>query len=200
MTHEVDWAFKTYNGSGTYWDRTQSCSGNSNTIFGTSTSGRGQNCTVQIGELRVSQVVQLGPFRNLQISLGPVAKEVIDSANPRCLSRNFDPASSAGGVVVWDNATAIMALPTVAALRASVESRWHRNAFIDKEGAGPFSPTKDSAFYPLCPCTPRSTDLEGPTYAIDGNRTFLGLALDYAPAVPPSLATIEITKDGRLHE
>lgn len=150
-----------------------------------------------------------GPFRDLQLNLGPVAKEVIDPANkfgyepnPRCLSRNFDPGSSVG-VLNWSNATAIVASPTISALRNNIEKLWHKNShtFIGKEGADPFCPTNDPAFYILHAQIDRlwaiwqGQDLEQRTYAIDGNRTFFGIPLDYAPDVPPSLATIEDQMD-----
>ncbi|KAI0123787.1 hypothetical protein BJ170DRAFT_713049 [Xylariales sp. AK1849] len=146
-----------------------------------------------------------GPFRHLQLNLGPVAKEVIDysnkygyKANPRCLSRTFDPESSAG-VLNWANATTIMQSPDMATFRQGIENLWHRNAhtFIGLEGADPFSPTNDPAFYLLHAQIDhlwaiwQGQDLENRTYAIDGNRTFFGIPLDYAPDVPPSPATIE---------
>ncbi|KAF2017473.1 Di-copper centre-containing protein [Aaosphaeria arxii CBS 175.79] len=148
--------------------------------------------------------VQDGPFQNFTISLGPVAKENIDltnkygyKANPRCLSRNFHVKSSEG-ILTWANATKIVTSPTIHELRINIESLWHKNShtFIGKEGADPFSTTNDPAFYLLHAQIDRlwaiwqGQDLESRTYAIDGNRTFFGLPLDYAPDVPPSLATI----------
>ncbi|OTB02039.1 hypothetical protein M426DRAFT_74842 [Hypoxylon sp. CI-4A] len=150
-----------------------------------------------------------GPFKNFTISLGPIAKEVIDPANkfgfepnPRCLSRDFyDPASK--GVLNWANATTIVASDNIKALRNNIEDLWHLNShtFVGLEAADPFSTPNDPIFYLLHAQIDRlwaiwqGQDLEHRTYAIDGNRTFLGIAMDYAPDVPPSLATIEDVMD-----
>ncbi|KAI0886917.1 Di-copper centre-containing protein [Annulohypoxylon maeteangense] len=150
-----------------------------------------------------------GPFQNFKISLGPVAKEVIDPANKfgyepnsRCLSRDFHEGSSKG-VLNWANATAIVASNNIKELRNNVEKLWHLNShtFVGAEAADPFSTPNDPVFYLLHAQIDRlwaiwqGQDLEQRTYAIDGNRTFLGLAMDYAPTVPPSLATIEDPMD-----
>ncbi|KAI0005742.1 Di-copper centre-containing protein [Xylariaceae sp. FL0662B] len=150
-----------------------------------------------------------GPFQNLTISLGPVAKEVIDpdnkygyEANSRCLSRDFHDPSSAVPLT-WANATTIVSSKDISALRRSIEAFWHRNShtYVGADGADPFSPTNDPVFYLLHAQIDRlwaiwqGQDLARRTYAIDGNRTFFGLALDYAPDVPPSLATIDDTMD-----
>ncbi|KAI1455175.1 Di-copper centre-containing protein [Annulohypoxylon moriforme] len=150
-----------------------------------------------------------GPFKNFTISLGPVAKEVIDPANKfgyqpnqRCLSRDFHDGSSKG-VLNWANATTIVASDTIKELRNNVESLWHLNShtFVGAEAADPFSTPNDPVFYLLHAQIDRlwaiwqGQDLSQRTYAIDGNRTFLGLAMDYAPNVPPSLATIEDPMD-----
>ncbi|KAF2635261.1 Di-copper centre-containing protein, partial [Massarina eburnea CBS 473.64] len=123
-----------------------------------------------------------GPFKDMTISLGPVALEVIDPKNrfgllpnPRCLSRNFDPASSKGSLT-WANATTIISSPTIASFRNNVELYWHKNShiFIGKEGADPFSPTNDPVFYLLHAQIDRlyaiwqGQDLENRKYAIDG--------------------------------
>ncbi|KAI0891457.1 Di-copper centre-containing protein [Annulohypoxylon nitens] len=150
-----------------------------------------------------------GPFRNFRISLGPVAKEVIDPENkygyrpnPRCLSRDFvDNASK--GVLNWANATTIVASDTIKELRNNIERLWHLNShtFVGGEAADPFSTPNDPVFYLLHAQIDRlwaiwqGQDLEQRTYAIDGNRTFFGIPLDYAPNVPPSLATIEDPMD-----
>lgn len=149
--------------------------------------------------------VTSGPFTNYTISLGPVAKPVIDPANkygyqpnPRCLSRDlFDGASR--GVLTWANATAIVASDSIGGLRGNVESLWHLNShtYVGLEAADPFSTPNDPVFYLLHAQIDRlwaiwqGQDLAARTYAIDGNRTFFGIPLDYAPDVPPSLATIE---------
>jgi tyrosinase len=150
-----------------------------------------------------------GPFVDFKISLGPVVKTTLDpnntygyQPNPRCLSRNFDPASSIG-LLTWANATKIISSPNIAALRGNVEQLWHKNShtFIGGEGADPFSTTNDPAFYLLHAQIDRlwgiwqAQDLKEREYAIDGNRTFLGIPLDYAPHVPASLATIEDKMD-----
>lgn len=150
-----------------------------------------------------------GPFVDLKLSLGPVTKTFIDKnntygyeANPRCLSRNFDPESSVG-VLTWANATTIVSRPNIAAHRGTIEGLWHKNShtYIGGEGADPFSTTNDPAFYLLHAQIDRlwaiwqGQDLKNREYAIDGNRTFLGIPLDYAPNVPPSLATIDDTMD-----
>ncbi|KAI1075969.1 Di-copper centre-containing protein [Whalleya microplaca] len=146
-----------------------------------------------------------GPFTNFTISLGPVAKEVIDpdnkygyQANPRCLSRDLDDLSSIGALT-WANATTIASSKDIKALRNNIEDLWHKNShtYVGGDGADPFSPTNDPVFYLLHAQIDRlwgiwqGQDLENRTYAIDGNRTFFGLALDYAPDVLPSLATID---------
>ncbi|KAI1371271.1 Di-copper centre-containing protein [Hypoxylon crocopeplum] len=150
-----------------------------------------------------------GAFVNFTISLGPVAKEVIDPAdkygyraNPRCISRDFFEGTSKG-VLTWANATTIAASGSIKALRNNIEDLWHLNShtFVGLEAADPFSTPNDPVFYLLHAQIDRlwaiwqGQDLEGRTFAIDGNRTFLGLALDYAPDVPPSLATIEDVMD-----
>ncbi|KAI1653456.1 Di-copper centre-containing protein [Daldinia decipiens] len=150
-----------------------------------------------------------GPFKEFTISLGPVAKEVIDPANKygyqpnkRCLSRDFyDPASK--GVLTWANATTIVASKNIKELRNNIEDLWHLNShtFVGREAADPFSTPNDPVFYLLHAQIDRlwaiwqGQDLQERTYAIDGNRTFLGIALDYAPNVPRSLATIEDKMD-----
>ncbi|KAL7619928.1 hypothetical protein AAE478_010475 [Parahypoxylon ruwenzoriense] len=153
--------------------------------------------------------ITTGPFKNFRISLGPVAKEVIDpankygyAANPRCLSRDF-VASSSAGVMNWANATAIVASDDIHALRTNIEQLWHLNShtFVGAEAADPFSTPNDPVFYLLHAQIDRlwaiwqGQDLERRTFAIDGNRTFFGLALDFAPDVPPSLATVEDPMD-----
>lgn len=145
-----------------------------------------------------------GPFQGLRLSLGPVGKPVVDAANkygylanPRCLARSFELPLGAG--LSWANATAIVAAPDVAALRTRVEALWHRRShtLVGGDAADPFSPTNDPVFYLLHAQIDRfwalwqGQDPRARTYAIDGNRTFFGLALDDAPDVPPSLATIE---------
>ncbi|KAI1086315.1 Di-copper centre-containing protein [Rostrohypoxylon terebratum] len=150
-----------------------------------------------------------GPFRNFKISLGPVAKPVIDPANkygyepnPRCLSRDFVNEASRG-VLNWANATTIVASDTIKELRTNVERLWHLNShtFVGGEAADPFSTPNDPVFYLLHAQIDRlwaiwqGQDLEQRTFAIDGNRTFFGIPLDYAPNVPPSLATIEDPMD-----
>ncbi|KAI0382509.1 Di-copper centre-containing protein [Hypomontagnella monticulosa] len=150
-----------------------------------------------------------GPFKNFTISMGPVAREVIDpnnkygyEPNPRCLSRDFfNPASQ--GILNWANATKIVASGTIKQLRNNIEDLWHLNShtFVGLEAADPFSTPNDPVFYLLHAQIDRlwaiwqGQDLENRTYAIDGNRTFLGIALDYAPNVPRSLATIEDVMD-----
>lgn len=150
-----------------------------------------------------------GPLKNFRISLGPVAKEVIDPANkygflpnPRCLSRDFyNPASQ--GVLNWANATTIVASDSIKALRNNIEDLWHFNShtFVGMEAADPFSTPNDPVFYLLHAQIDRlwaiwqGQDLKARTFAIDGNRTFLGLALDTAPNLPPSLATIDDVMD-----
>ncbi|KAI1136458.1 Di-copper centre-containing protein [Hypoxylon sp. FL0543] len=146
-----------------------------------------------------------GPFKNFTISLGPVAKEVIDPANKygyepnhRCLSRDFFNGASKG-VLNWANATTIVASKTIKELRNNIEDLWHLHShtFVGSEAADPFSTPNDPVFYLLHAQIDRfwaiwqGQDLQDRTYAIDGNRTFLGIALDYAPNVPRSLATIE---------
>ncbi|KAI4859963.1 Di-copper centre-containing protein [Hypoxylon rubiginosum] len=155
--------------------------------------------------------VTTGPFAagNFSISLGPVAKPVIDPtdkygyrANPRCLGRDFHPGSSKG-VLTWGNATTIVASDSIKALRNNVEDLWHLNShtFVGLEAADPFSTPNDPVFYLLHAQIDRlwaiwqGQDLAQRTFAIDGNRTFLGIPLDYAPNVPPSLATIEDPMD-----
>ncbi|KAK8005739.1 hypothetical protein PG990_011776 [Apiospora arundinis] len=150
--------------------------------------------------------VDTGPFANLTLSLGPVAKPQADPANkygylpnPRCLSRSFDPSYSGGGSLTWGNATAIVGAANISAFRNTLEGLWHRQShtFIGRDGADPFSPTNDPVFYLLHAQIDRfwaiwqGQELENRTYAIDGNRTFFGIPLDYASNVPPSLATIE---------
>ncbi|KAK7916831.1 Di-copper centre-containing protein [Apiospora marii] len=150
--------------------------------------------------------VTTGPFTNLTLTLGPVAKPARDPANtygylptPRCLSRSFDPSYTGGASLTWGNATAIVSAGDIGAFRLGIEQLWHRQShtFIGGDGADPFSPTNDPVFYLLHAQIDRlwaiwqGQDLEGRTYAIAGNRTFLGIPLDYAPDVPPSLATIE---------
>ncbi|KAI1763483.1 Di-copper centre-containing protein [Hypoxylon sp. FL1150] len=153
--------------------------------------------------------VASGPFVNFTISLGPVAKPVIDPtdkygyrANPRCLGRDFN-AGASKDVLTWANATTIVASEDIKALRNNIENLWHLNShtFVGLEAADPFSTPNDPVFYLLHAQIDRlwaiwqGQDLEARTFAIDGNRTFLGLALDYAPDVPPSLATIEDRMD-----
>lgn len=168
------------------------------------------NFTIPLPEGTGGGCVQSGPFKDLQLSLGPVVKETaIDPANkygyqpnPRCLSRNF-AASESVGVLTWANATEIVGAADIAGLRTGIENLWHRqsHSFIGKEGADPFSPTNEPAFYLLHAQLDRfwaiwqGQDLAARTYAIDGNRTFFGIALDTAPDVPPSLATIEDEMD-----
>ncbi|KAF1960960.1 Di-copper centre-containing protein, partial [Byssothecium circinans] len=152
-----------------------------------------------------------GPFKNLTISLGPVAveKDKIDpnnrfglQPNPRCLKRNFDAASSVG-VLTWANATEIVSSPNIATFRTSLERLWHKNShtFIGKDGADPFSTTNDPAFYLLHAQIDRfwaiwqGQDLENRKYAIDGNRTFLGIPLESEPDVKPTLAEITDVMD-----
>lgn len=150
-----------------------------------------------------------GPFTNFTISLGPVVKTFIDKnntygyeANPRCLSRNFDPASSKG-VLTWANATTIVSSHNIAQLRGTIEGLWHKNShtYIGGEGADPFSTTNDPAFYLLHAQIDRlwaiwqGQDLKNREFTIDGNRTFLGIPLDYAPDVPPTLATMDDEMD-----
>ncbi|KAI1412844.1 Di-copper centre-containing protein [Hypoxylon sp. FL1857] len=150
-----------------------------------------------------------GPFKNLTISLGPVAKEVIDPANkygyepnPRCLSRDFYDGASKG-VLNWANATKILASKTIKEFRNNIEDLWHLHShtFVGLEAADPFSTPNDPVFYLLHAQIDRlwaiwqGQDLQNRTYAIDGNRTFLGIPLDYAPNVPPSPATIEDTME-----
>ncbi|KAI1207613.1 Di-copper centre-containing protein [Annulohypoxylon truncatum] len=150
-----------------------------------------------------------GPFQNFTISMGPVAKVIIDpenkfgyKPNPRCLSRDFFDGASKG-VMNWANATTIVASNTMKELRNNIEHLWHLNShtFVGGEAADPFSTPNDPVFYLLHAQIDRlwaiwqGQDLEQRTYAIDGNRTFLGLAMDYAPDVPPSLATIEDPMD-----
>ncbi|KAI1101599.1 Di-copper centre-containing protein [Jackrogersella minutella] len=150
-----------------------------------------------------------GPFKNFTISLGPVAKEVIDPANkygyepnPRCLSRDFYDGASKG-VLNWANATTIVASDTIKELRSNIEALWHLHShtYVGLEAADPFSTPNDPVFYLLHAQIDRlwaiwqGQDLKNRTYAIDGNRTFLGIPLDYAPNVPPSLATIEDVMD-----
>ncbi|KAK6856384.1 Di-copper centre-containing protein [Apiospora arundinis] len=150
--------------------------------------------------------VDTGPFANLTLSLGHVAKPQADPANkygylpnPRCLSRSFDPSYSGGGSLTWGNATAIVGAANISAFRNTLEGLWHRQShtFIGRDGADPFSPTNDPVFYLLHAQIDRfwaiwqGQELENRTYAIDGNRTFFGIPLDYASNVPPSLATIE---------
>jgi len=150
-----------------------------------------------------------GPFVDFKISLGPVAKAVIDPSNkyglkpnPRCLSRNFDPQSSIG-VLTWANATTIVSSPNITALRTNVERLWHKNShtFIGKEGADPFSTTNDPAFYLLHAQIDRlygiwqGQDLKNREYATDGPRTFLGLPLDTAPNVPTSSVELDDVMD-----
>ncbi|KAI0165252.1 Di-copper centre-containing protein [Hypoxylon sp. FL1284] len=149
--------------------------------------------------------VTSGPFTNLTISLGPVAKPAIDpdnkygyAANPRCLGRDLHPDVSREALT-WANATTIVASDSIADLRGNIEGLWHLNAHtaVGLEAADPFSTPNDPIFYLLHAQIDRfwaiwqGQDLAGRTYAIDGNRTFLGIPLDYAPDVPPSLATID---------
>jgi tyrosinase len=157
--------------------------------------------------------IQDGPFKNFTISLGPVAKAVIDKnnkygyqANPRCLSRNFDPTSSKG-ITTWGNATTIVSSKNISELRNNIELYWHKNShtFIGKEGADPFSTTNDPAFYLLHAQIDRlwaiwqGQDLAKNTYTIDGNRTFLGLPLDDAPNVPSTFAELDDVMDMGLN-
>ncbi|KAG4219524.1 hypothetical protein PC116_g31997 [Phytophthora cactorum] len=150
-----------------------------------------------------------GPFKDYTISLGPVAKPVIDpnnkygyKPNKRCLSRDFHDGSSKG-VLTWANATTILKSKNIKELRNNIEDLWHLNShtFVGSEAADPFSTPNDPVFYLLHAQIDRlwaiwqGQDLQGRTYGIDGNRTFLGIALDYAPDVPRSLATIEDKMD-----
>ncbi|KAI2463914.1 Di-copper centre-containing protein [Annulohypoxylon bovei var. microspora] len=150
-----------------------------------------------------------GPFQNFTISLGPVVKEVIDPANKygyepnsRCLSRDFYDGASKG-VLNWANATTIVKSNTIKELRNNIEDLWHLNShtFVGAEAADPFSTPNDPVFYLLHAQIDRlwaiwqGQDLKQRTYTIDGNRTFLGIPLDFAPNVPPSLATIEDPMD-----
>ncbi|PVH96843.1 Di-copper centre-containing protein [Periconia macrospinosa] len=153
--------------------------------------------------------ITTGPFVNFTISLGPVALETIDpnnvfglKPNPRCLQRNFDPKSSIG-FLTWANATKVIGSPDIAQHRNNMDLLWHKNShtFIGKDGADPFSTTNDPAFYLLHAQIDRlyamwqGQDLENRKYAIDGNRTFMGIPLEYAPDVQPSLAQIEDVMD-----
>ncbi|KAF9738876.1 hypothetical protein PMIN06_011839 [Paraphaeosphaeria minitans] len=150
-----------------------------------------------------------GPFKNLTLSLGPVVKTFVDKnntygyeSNPRCLARNFDPASSKG-VLTWANATTIVSSHSIGQVRGTIEGLWHKNShtYIGGEGADPFSTTNDPAFYLLHAQIDRlwaiwqGQDLENRQYTIDGNRTFLGIPLTDAPDVPVSLATLDDVMD-----
>lgn len=153
--------------------------------------------------------ITTGPFVNFTISLGPVALEVINpdnrfglKPNPRCLKRNFDEKSSIG-MLTYANATKIVGAPTIAQHRNNMDLLWHKNShtFIGKDGADPFSTTNDPAFWLLHAQIDRfyaiwqGQDLENRMYAIDGNRTFLGIPLEYAPDVKPTLAEIDDVMD-----
>ncbi|KAL7623055.1 hypothetical protein AAE478_006734 [Parahypoxylon ruwenzoriense] len=153
--------------------------------------------------------VKDGPFANFQVSLGPTDRPFIDPANkygyepnPRCLMRNFDPASSRD-FLTWENAIKIVGAPDVGSFCGNLEELWHKNShqFLGKDGVDLFTSPNDPIFYLLHAQIDRlwsiwqGQDLEQRTFAITGNRTFFGIPLDTAPRVPPSNATIEDVMD-----
>ncbi|KAK8023515.1 tyrosinase [Apiospora rasikravindrae] len=149
--------------------------------------------------------VMTGPFANLTLTLGPVAKPTRDPVNkygylptPRCLARSFDPSYTGGASLTWENATTASSNFVKGSSGCGTGSR---TLLLGATARTPFSPTNDPVFYLLHAQIDRlwaiwqGQDLQERTYAIAGNRTFFGIPLDYAPEVPPSLATIEDTME-----
>lgn len=152
--------------------------------------------------------VRDGPFADFTVSLGPVDKPYVNAtnkygyeANPRCLRRNFDPASSAA--LSWDAAAEVLRSPDIATFRRTMDDIWHRpsHAFIGRDGIDLFTSPNDPAFYLLHAQVDRlwaiwqGQDLEAREYAVYGNRTFEGIPLDTAPTAPPSNVTLDDVMD-----
>lgn len=136
-----------------------------------------------------------------------MAREVIDPANPRCLARNFDPRRRARAAC-WAGAARRSIVARRRPSRRCAPQRREpvapQRAHVHRQGGRRTPSAPPTTTRPSTSCTPRST-ASGPssrartsrrrTYAIDGSRTFLGLALDYVPDVPLSLATVEDIMD-----
>lgn len=158
--------------------------------------------------------VQDGPFATnsnstFTVRLGPVDQPYVNTtnkygyaANPRCLRRNFDPAS--GARLSWDTAAALLqGAPDIAAFRRAMDETWHRPAhtFIGRDGLDLFTSPNDPAFYLLHAQVDRlwalwqGQDLRAREYAVYGNRTFEGIPLDTAPTDPPANVTLDDVMD-----
>ena len=152
--------------------------------------------------------VRDGPFANFSVSLGPVDKPYVDpankygyAANPRCLRRNFSPAS--GAKLSWDNAATLLKSTDIAAFCTNMDKLWHResHAFVGRDGIDLLTSPNDPAFYLLHAQVDRlwaiwqGQDPAHRTYAMYGNRTFGGIPLDTAPETPPSNATLDDVMD-----
>ena len=167
-----------------------------------------------------------GPFKNLTLSLGPVVVAEPDpnnlygyKANPRCLSRDLNQPSSAGNLT-WDRLTQLASAPDMKTMRTTLEPTLHlvrvyiipgtsRNGTnslqmghlsIGGEGADPFTPCNDPAFYLFHAQIDRvwaiwqGQNIKNRTFAIDGPRTFFGIPLaDNPNANPPSNSSAQIT-------
>lgn len=149
-----------------------------------------------------------GPFRNMTLSLGPV---VVPNPNPnnlygyepnhRCMSRDLNKQTSAGNLT-WDRITELSASPNITNMRTTLEPTLHLmgHLSIGGEGADPFTPCNDPAFYLFHAQIDRvwaiwqGQNLKNRTYAIDGPRTFFGMALADDPnAKPPGNSSAAIT-------
>jgi tyrosinase len=156
--------------------------------------------------------VTSGPFKDLQLSLGPVSvpdsmkkdpKDVYGlKANPRCLSRDFfQPTSNAN--LTWTQITKLVQQPDIAGFRNYLEATMHPNGhiFIGAEGADPFSTTNDPAFYLLHAQIDRmwaiwqGQDIKNRLNALDGTTTFFGIPLLIAPTEPTRNATLDDVMD-----